>query len=224
MKQRLLNIRSLSSDSDQKIDLLSLTKTWLHLNEYMHVNSHVPWEFGRGGGVAAIFNSSLLINPKPKLSYNSFECLVLSLPHPSKKFQQPIIFAVVYCASGAYAEFLSNLVLKTDQIVVFDFNIHIDNNNDSLSVAFISILDSIVFSQCVHQASVAKLIMGECGHIPPLLASLHWLPVPSRIELKILLLTSQNSGLLVVPKDLKSRVGARAFSSSPMESSPNFSL
>ena len=154
--------------SDQKIDLLSLTETWLHPDEYVslnestppsHVNSHVPRESGRGGGVAAIFNSSLLINPKPKLSYNSFECLVLSLPHQSKKHQQPIIFAVVYRAPGAYSEFLtefpeflSNLVLKTDTIIIVgDFNIHVDNTNDSLSVAFISILDSIGFSQCVHQ-------------------------------------------------------------------------
>ena len=100
--------------SDQKIDLLSLTETWLHPDEYVslngytppsHVNSHVPREFGRGGGVAANFNSSLLINPKPKLSYNSFECLALCLPHQSKKHQQPIIFAVVYRAPGAYSEF-----------------------------------------------------------------------------------------------------------------------
>ena len=75
-------------------------------------------------------------------------------------------------------------------------------------------------------------------HITPVLASLHWLPVKSRIELKILLLTfkalnnmaplylkelvvpyqptralrSQNSSLLVIPKVSKSRVGARAFS------------
>ena len=36
-------------------------------------------------------------------------------------------------------------------IIVGDFNIHVDNDNDSLSVAFISTLDSISFSQCVHQ-------------------------------------------------------------------------
>ena len=75
-------------------------------------------------------------------------------------------------------------------------------------------------------------------HISPVLASQHWLPVKSRIEFKILLLTfkalnsmaplylkelivpyqptrvlrSQNSGLLVIPKVSKSRVGTRAFS------------
>ena len=100
---------------------MSLTETWLHPDEYVSLNE----EFGRGGGVAAIFNSSLLINPKPKLSYHSFENLVLSLPHQSKKCQQLILFAVVYRAPGAYSEFLtefpeflSNLVLKTDKIII----------------------------------------------------------------------------------------------------------
>ena len=75
-------------------------------------------------------------------------------------------------------------------------------------------------------------------HISPVLASLHWLPVKSRIEFKILLLTykalngqapaylqelvvpyypsrtlrSLDAGLLVIPRVSKSRTGARAFS------------
>ena len=74
-------------------------------------------------------------------------------------------------------------------------------------------------------------------HISPILASLHWLPIKSRIEFKILLLTykalngqtpsylkelivpyyptrslrSQYAGLLVVPTIFKSRMGGRAF-------------
>ncbi|XP_049893135.1 uncharacterized protein LOC126385454 [Epinephelus moara] len=75
-------------------------------------------------------------------------------------------------------------------------------------------------------------------HISPVLAPVHWLPVKSRIEFKILLLTYkalngqapsylrelivpyyptrtlrfENAGLLVVPKVSKSRSGVRAFS------------
>uniref|UniRef100_A0AAQ4QM23 Reverse transcriptase domain-containing protein n=1 Tax=Gasterosteus aculeatus aculeatus TaxID=481459 RepID=A0AAQ4QM23_GASAC len=75
-------------------------------------------------------------------------------------------------------------------------------------------------------------------HITPVLTSLHWLPVKSRIDFKVLLLTykalageaplylqelvtlycptrqlrSIDAGLLVVPRVLKSRLGARAFS------------
>ena len=44
-----------------------------------------------------------------------------------------------------------NLVLKTDKIIIVgDFNIHVDNTNDSCSVAFISILNSIGFSVSVY--------------------------------------------------------------------------
>ena len=75
-------------------------------------------------------------------------------------------------------------------------------------------------------------------HISPVLASLHWLPVKSRIDFKVLLLTykalndlapnylkelvvpycplrplrSQSAGLLVVPRISKTTVGGRAFS------------
>ncbi|XP_074496841.1 uncharacterized protein LOC141770891 [Sebastes fasciatus] len=79
----------------------------------------------------------------------------------------------------------------------------------------------------------------KIDHITPVLASLHWLPVKSRIDFKVVLLTykalngqapsylkelivpyyptralrSQNAaGLLEVPRVSKSRMGARAFS------------
>ncbi|XP_030580839.1 uncharacterized protein LOC115777144, partial [Archocentrus centrarchus] len=90
------------------------------------------------------------------------------------------------------------------------------------------------------QNAAARVLTGtrKREQISPILASLHWLPVKSRIEFKILLLTykvlnnqepsylkdlivpyhpnrallSQTAGLLVVPRILKSRMGGRAFS------------
>uniref|UniRef100_A0AAQ5ZSU8 Reverse transcriptase domain-containing protein n=1 Tax=Amphiprion ocellaris TaxID=80972 RepID=A0AAQ5ZSU8_AMPOC len=90
------------------------------------------------------------------------------------------------------------------------------------------------------QNAAARVLTGvsKRDHISPILVSLHWLPVKSRIEFKILLLTykalnnqspsylkdlivpyypsrtlrSQTAGLLVVPRISKSRMGGRAFS------------
>jgi len=102
----------------------------------------------------------LLISPKTKLDYNSFESLVLSLLHPTWKTSQPLLFVIVLRASGLYSEFVSefsefpvsSLVLKSDKVIIAgDFNIHADIDNDSLATAFISLLDSIGFSQGVHK-------------------------------------------------------------------------
>ncbi len=72
---------------------------------------------------------------------------------------QPIQFVTVYRSPGPYSEFLSesseflsNLVLETDKVIIVgDFNIHVDVDNDSLGSAFISLLDSIGFCQCVYK-------------------------------------------------------------------------
>ena len=61
----------------------------------------------QGGGIAAIFNSSLSINPRPKLNYNSFESLVLSLSHPTWKALWPVLFIILYLPPGLYSEYLS---------------------------------------------------------------------------------------------------------------------
>ncbi|XP_055361200.1 uncharacterized protein LOC129603535 [Betta splendens] len=124
-----------------------------------HINYHVPRSTGRGGGVAAVYKSDLLITPKPKHSYNSFESLTLSLSHPDSKTQKPVVFCIVYRPPAPYSvflteffEFLSDLVLSTDKVIVVgDFNIHVDVDSNCLSTAFNTLIDTIGFTQQVNE-------------------------------------------------------------------------
>ena len=172
----VLNIRSIRNKgvlvneiiSDNHLDLLCLSETWLGEQEYVglntatppsHSNTHIPRDNGQiGGGVAAIFGSGLMITPRAKPKYTSFESLVLNLSHPSWK-SQPLILVTVYRPPGPYtvfltefAEFLSNLVLESNKLCVTgDLNIHVDVESNSLSSAFNSLIESIGFSQCVNK-------------------------------------------------------------------------
>lgn len=156
-----MNIRSLASKaaliseltSDKNVDLFCQTETWLSEDHYISLNEatppgqtnfNAPRCFGQEGGVAAIFGSSLSILTQPNTGNNSFESLVLNLSHPTWRTGQPAFFTVLSRPPGPYlellsefTEFLSSLVLKSDEVVNIDLNI--DEANDSLAVASNSI-------------------------------------------------------------------------------------
>ena len=172
----VLNIRSIRHKgvlvneiiSDNNLDLLCLSETWLGEQEYVglntatppsHSNTHIPRDNGQvGGGVATIFNSGLITTPRAKPKYKSFESLTLNLSHPSWK-SQPLILVTVYRPPGPYtvflsefADFLSSLVLESNKLCLTgDLNIHVDVETNSLSRAFNSLIESIGFSQCVNK-------------------------------------------------------------------------
>ena len=111
------------------------------MNSFLPVTLiHFPRDICKGGGVAAIFISAVLINPKPneKFSYK----IILIISNPTMK-------TVVHWAPGPYSEFssefsefLSALVITTDKIIIEGgFNIHVDVENNSLGETFLSLLD-----------------------------------------------------------------------------------
>lgn len=176
LKLGLINIRSLTTKAalvnefitDHDFDILCLTETWLKPNEFIalnestppsYLNSQVPRSAGRGGGVAAIHSSKLHATLKADSNFHSFELLLLSFAHPEKTALKLFTLVIVYRPPGPYtvflsefADFLTNLVVSTEKVlIVGDFNIHMDNENDTLRSAFLSITDSIGFCQHVNK-------------------------------------------------------------------------
>ena len=73
---------------DHHSDIFCLTETWLQQEDHASINELTPSDYlnvhvtrstGRGGGVAVIFRSGLLISPRPKISFSSFESLILRI-------------------------------------------------------------------------------------------------------------------------------------------------
>ena len=109
--------------------------------------------------MAVISQSSLLLSPKVKNAYNSFESIILSINHPNRKTRKPVLLIIIYRHPGPYSEFLtefsdflSTIVLDSDQtIIIGDFNIHVDDPSDCLGKAFAALLDDVGFTQSVNE-------------------------------------------------------------------------
>ncbi|XP_056301953.1 uncharacterized protein LOC130214336 isoform X1 [Danio aesculapii] len=176
MKLGLLNIRSLAPKAliineiitDNNLNALCLTETWLKQNDYISLNEATPPGFlykhearqtGRGGGVASIFSDILNVNQRNGLMFGSFEVLALNvmLPDTMQKPMLSLALITIYRPPGPYvnflkefSDFISDLLVKTDKIlIVGDFNIPIDDANDTLGLAFMDLLHSLGIKQNV---------------------------------------------------------------------------
>uniref|UniRef100_A0A8C1AYS3 Reverse transcriptase domain-containing protein n=1 Tax=Cyprinus carpio carpio TaxID=630221 RepID=A0A8C1AYS3_CYPCA len=154
--------------TDNSFDVLCLTETWLKPNDYIGLNEstppnycykHEPRQTGRGGGVATIYSDILSVTQKTGYRFKSFEILMLNvtLSDMQKKSIVSLSLATVYRPPGPYAEFLkefgdflSDLLVTADKALIFgDFNIHIDNTNDALGLAFTNLLNCFGVKQNV---------------------------------------------------------------------------
>ncbi len=174
LKLGLLNIRSLTPKAviinemitDNSFYVLCLTETWLKTNYYFGLNEstppsycykHEPRQTNRGGGVATIYSDIFNVTQKTGYRFNSFEILMLNvkLSDMQKKSALSFALATVYRPQGPYtdflkefADFLSDLLVNVDKaLIVVDFNIHVDNTNDALGLAFTDLINSFGVKQ-----------------------------------------------------------------------------
>ncbi len=161
LKLGLLNIRSLTPKAvivneiitDNSFDVLCLTETWLNESTPpSYCYKHEPRETGRGGGVATIYSDILNVTQKTGYRFDSFEILMLNVKLSDKQNKSvlSLALATVYRPPGPYtdflkefADFLSDLLVNVDKaLIVGDFNIHVDNTNDVLGLAFTDLINT----------------------------------------------------------------------------------
>ncbi len=141
--------------TDNSFDVLCLTETWLKTSYYFGLNEstppsycykHEPRQTGRGGGVATIYSDILNVTQQTGYRFDSFEILMLNVKLSDKQNKSvlSLALATVYRLPGPYtdflkknSDFLSDLLVNVDKaLIVGDFNIHVDNKNDALGLAF----------------------------------------------------------------------------------------
>ncbi len=171
VKLGLLNIRSLTPKAVivneiitvNSFDVLCLTETWLKPHEYIGLNESTPPSYCKHEpcqivqGVATIYSDILNVTQKTGYRFNSFEILLLNvtLSDMQKKSLLSLALATVYRLPGPYtdflkelADFLSDLLVNADKaLIVGYFNIHVDNTNDALGLAFTDLINSFGVKQ-----------------------------------------------------------------------------
>ena len=163
----MLNIRSLSGKTflindlicERKLDCMFLTETWLNINGSAALIEASPPNYSsfqsirtgkKGGGTASIITDSLFCRSICFDDFASFEYHAIVL-----KCQPPVLSVTVYrppkqCPTFLtdFSELLSIIHTNYDKIIITgDFNIHVDNVNNSKARDFMDLLNSMDFTQ-----------------------------------------------------------------------------
>ena len=203
---------------------------------------------GRFGGIVSLW---LLTYPQlltHTVPISTFKCSHKHLKRPSIFCPDVVLDGTLWrrinCAEGIFKRHISWILWKTMSLSYNDLEkvIHafITSRLDYCNSLYLGLPLTLVARLQMVQNAAARLLTNtkKCEHITPVLASLHWLPVQSRIQFKTLLLVfkalhglassyiadiihphvaprslrSSSQGLLHVPRSRLKQKGDRAFS------------
>ena len=156
VRMALINTRSVANKTFipndfftlHSLDFLLLTETWLKPGDDSAFSELLPPSCsffssprvsGRGGGLAAVFNTNFKCRLLPIGTYSSFELQLFAV-----EFASPVLCAVVYRPPKynkgfihEFSEFLADILPKYDKILICgDFNVHVCCPSDQFATDF----------------------------------------------------------------------------------------
>ena len=185
--------------SDNKIDLLALTETWLSpdtspsvLNSLTPKNysiMHHPRAEGRGGGIALIYQSFLKVAVISLPTFSSFEalCVNFSVSNFSCSlltvYRPPSLSTCTFISE--FSSVLENLASTSSELLITgDFNYHVDCTSDPTVSQFLSLLDAFDLTQLITFPTHSS------GHTLDLFITRHSSTIVSEIDYHFTLLRS----------------------------------
>ncbi len=131
---------------------------WIYSSQATVCTAQASWD-GRGGGVATIYSDILQCYSENGYRFDSFEILMLNVKLSDKQIICPIACSG-YCGIGPpgpyteflkeFADFLSDLLVNVDKALLLEIlDIHVDNTNDALGLAFTDLINSFGVKQNV---------------------------------------------------------------------------
>ena len=153
---------------DADIDAGAVTESWFAsqhnhttavIRERGYCISHFNRDDRRGGGVALIFKNIFKLNHSKTYSFDTFECILVSLTSASSHHLNFII-VYRYCEitpSTFFSEFynfIDSIFMDFKNLVILgDFNLHMNNSFDSEIVKFNDILSTFGLTQLVESTT-----------------------------------------------------------------------
>uniref|UniRef100_A0A8C2IIF8 Reverse transcriptase domain-containing protein n=1 Tax=Cyprinus carpio TaxID=7962 RepID=A0A8C2IIF8_CYPCA len=141
--------------------MMCLTETWHQPDVFSVLNETCPPGYcylqkarstGRGGGLAVIHRSDLILSPITLPELSSFECLAFKCKHPLST----MVFLIYWPPkpNSSFIPEMSNLLstfctMSANIIILGDMNIHVNSSTCRFAAEFLQLLDCFNLTQLV---------------------------------------------------------------------------